>query len=659
MKRGNQAHFGQINQIDNDLILRALSEGVCVIGADRKIAFANLSAALLLGHASPSQIIKQPYDLVFFHRDKTLDENELAICPIQFALADGAVSQINEEVFLRADGSELLVEYRCTPVSEGDEIAGAVVTFQDITERRELALVIAAARESALEAARAKAAFLANMSHEIRTPLSGIVGTANLLLDTNLSDEQRKYLQTLQSSVELLMETVNDILDFSKIEAGRLELEMIDFRLDELVEETIKLFKTSADKRKLGLNYTVADDVPKAFTGDANRLRQVLNNLLSNAIKFTETGEIRLEISKAREKDAAEVLLFEIFDTGIGINETQLERLFQPFTQADASTTRRFGGTGLGLAICREIVEMMGGEIGGESETGKGSRFWFTVPLVPGSGFQVPSSSKQNGTSNIRHGTLKILIAEDDAVNREITSKMLEHIGYQTDLAENGAEAVRKANEKDFDLILMDCRMPEIDGFAAAEMIRAGEKAHRPKIIALTAFSARTEREKCFAAGMDDYLQKPITKNDLEKILYQHFPKENYALNLDLDENFGQHSLAEIITPEILQNLLAIESRGEKNFVYEILQIYCENAENQIAELRSDLHRRDAKSIARRAHSLKGSSANVGLEKLTDAFEELQTSAVLGDWERVVALTAEIIEKFEDIKQKVFGRGNL
>ncbi len=660
--QGKKSKIGQLEIIDNDLILQSLSEGVCVIDAARKFRFINYSAAELLGYKS-ADLIGKNYDLVFFQRDKSFSEEELAICPIQFTLTEGAVSHINTETFFRADGSTFLVEYVCSPIFEGIEISGAVVTFQDITERRDIEAAVSEARVAALEAARTKAAFLANMSHEIRTPLSGIVGTANLLLDTDLTDEQRKYLQMLQKSVELLMGTVNDILDFSKIEAGKFVLETIDFNLHGLLEETVNLFKTSANKKNLQLNFTINKEISKDFRGDANRLRQILNNLLSNAIKFTETGEIHLKVSKSEEIELQTVLRFEIADTGIGIDETQKARLFQPFTQADISTTRLYGGTGLGLAICKEIVEMMNGEIGVESEIGKGSRFWFTVRLIPNFKFQILNQeileNDKDQRSKTKDQKLKILIAEDDQVNREVTSKLLEHIGYESEFAKNGAEAVKKCVETDFDLILMDCQMPEMDGLAATTAIRRTEKKHRPTIIALTAFSAEAEREKCLRSGMDDYLCKPITKKELIGVMNKYFQRENSMTNLDLEANFVQHSLSEIIVPERLQTFLAIESRGEKDFVFEILQIYCENAEKQISLLKNDLQNREAKTINRRAHHLKGSSANSGLEKMTELFEDLQNQAILENWERIESLISETTENFEFIKQRVFEREDL
>ena len=672
MIQRQQNEYGQNQSDRSELILQSLSEGICVIDAERKITFVNPAAARLFG-CEASELLDKNYDLAFFHQDKTISEADLAVCPIQFALTVGATSHINTEIFFRADDSDFLVEYVCAPIFEDAEITGAVVTFQDITERRDIEAIISQARESALEAARTKAVFLANMSHEIRTPLSGIVGTANLLLDTHLTEEQRHYLQMLQKSVGLLMETVNEILDFSKIEAGKFALETIDFNLRETVEESINLFKVPANRKNLDLTFTIENDISDVFRGDENRLRQVLNNLLNNAIKFTESGKILLSITQLEKDNQQTTLRFEVTDTGIGIDAEEKSRLFQPFTQADVSTTRRFGGTGLGLAICKEIVEMMSGEIGVESEAGKGSRFWFTVRLVSGFNFQVLGEDeikdtknkeingkvKDSETWNVKPETIKILIADDNEINREVIRKLLELIGFQCETAENGTQAVKKSAEENYDLILMDCQMPLMDGLTATKTIRQTEKSPRPKIIALTANSAGTEREKCRLAGMDDYLSKPVTKNDLVGMLNKHFSTEKVLPNLDLKQNIVQHSLAELIAPEILKSFLEIESRGEKNFTFEILQIYCQNAEEQISELQNDFRNRDMDSIERRAHSLKGSSANTGLEKLAEDFAILEGFLGSGSWRKIENLLVEINHDFAEVKQQTYSREHL
>lgn len=633
----------------NDLILQSLSEGVCIIDAARKIVFANDSAAKLFD-CEISKLLEKNYDIVFFGQDKTLSEEDLAVCPIQFSLTDGATSHIKTESFRRSDESSFWVEYICAPIFEDGEIIGAVVTFQDITERRDIESAINEARESALEAVRTKTAFLANMSHEIRTPLSGIVGTANLLADTELSEEQRNYVEMLKKSVDLLMETVNDILDFSKIEAGKLRLEMVEFNLPETVREIVDLFKPSANKKGLNLEYEIENGIAENFRGDANRLRQILSNLIGNAVKFTENGEISLKISKENNSEVPAKMRFEVSDTGIGIGEMQKQRLFQPFMQADISTTRRFGGTGLGLAICREIVEMMQGEIGVESEIGKGSKFWFVVPLVPSFKFQVPSEDSESKLE-----TLKILVVEDNEISREIICKLLEQIGFQAETAKNGAEAINLLTEKTFDLILMDCQMPEIDGYAATETIRRNENSQNPpKIIALTANIEEIERERCLQSGMNDFLNKPLTKEGLVKIIKKHFPNQKALSNLDLRENLIQDSLSKIIDQKTLDNFFTIESRGEKNFLSEILTLYCENTEKRLAEFDEILQNRDLESVKKLAHGLKGSSANAGISSLVRLFEDLEKQCDFENWEQISHLITEIKQNFATIKKTIF-----
>lgn len=644
--------FGQNQIIDNELILSSVTEGICVVNTAKKIIYLNSSAAKMFGSEN-SDLIGQDYDRVFFHCD---GEIENLTCPISFALTEGETSHVNAETFFRCDGTSFLVEYVCVPLIENERIIGAVTTFQDITERREIQAAIAHSRESALETANTKAAFLANMSHEIRTPLNGIIGTTNLLLDSDLTQEQHHYAAMLKTSADSLLEIVNDILDFSKIEAGKRELEAIDFDLHQVIENTVNFFTILARKKDLHISFEIEENVPAKLHGDSNQLRQVLNNLISNAVKFTETGEITVRISNQKEIFEQVLLRFTVSDTGIGIDEAAQEKLFQPFVQADVSTTRKFGGTGLGLAICKQIVELMQGEIGVKSEPNKGSHFWFTATFqvqspkpkvqIPDTGFQIPDSGFQS---------LKILIAEDNPVNRELTQKMLEQIGFSTEIADNGLEAVKAAAETNYDLILMDCQMPEMDGFEATAAIRQQtSKEHCPKIIALTANAATGERERCLDAGMDDYLCKPITKEDLRETIEKHFHAEILKKTLDLKQKLVQHRLTKIIDAETLNHFLEIESNGEENFAVEMLEIFCNHTEKKLLELQKDLQSRDAKAIQQIAHNLAGSSASIGIAVLSSLFENLESAVETNNWNRAENHLASISQKFENIKREVF-----
>jgi signal transduction histidine kinase/CheY-like chemotaxis protein len=381
---------------------------------------------------------------------------------------------------------------------------------------------IAADREVALVAAQAagqaKMRFLANMSHEIRTPLNGIIGMAHLLARTPLEDEQRRRVDALLHSGEHLLTVVNRVLDFSKASAGKLELKRQPFELRRAIGEAISLFVTSAEARGIALTTRVAPDVPAWVEGDAGRLTQVINNLVGNAIKFTEKGRISLEVSRvpatATAAAAPPRLRFEIRDTGIGIAPQDQARLFEPFRQLDDSATRRHGGTGLGLAISRELVVLMGGEIGLESRPGEGSLFWFTLAL-PETRAMAPPPARATGTVRLAG---RVLLVEDNALNLEIARTLLAVQGLDVCCAVDGAEAVRLAAAETFDAILMDCQMPVLDGFAATARIRQHERSAglpRVPIIALTASALEGDRERCLAADMDDYLAKPFDPGQL------------------------------------------------------------------------------------------------------------------------------------------------
>jgi PAS domain S-box-containing protein len=403
------------------------------------------------------------------------------------------------------------------PQRVGGEIVGRVWSFHDISERRRLESELASALNQAQEASRLKSAFLATMSHEIRTPMNGVLGLTELLLDSDLDATQRRHLLALRESGRTLMALINDILDFSKIEAGKLDLEEVDFDLAECLRGASDIVSSAARAKGLALRLRVADGVPSRVRGDSLRLRQVLLNLVGNAVKFTDRGTVTIAVDRAGHGR----LRFSVADTGIGIDPSARHKLLHPFSQADSSTTRRFGGTGLGLAICAQLIGLMDGALDFESRVGAGSTFWFEIPLPAArSANPSPASAHPPAETAVVAAGTRVLLADDTRINRLVGTALLQRLGCRVDVVNSGAEAVAAVRRTRYDAVLMDCVMPEMDGFEATDRIRRleGLDRHTP-IVALTASAMVGDREKCLAAGMDDYLAKPLDQRALVQVL--------------------------------------------------------------------------------------------------------------------------------------------
>lgn len=514
-------------------------------------------------------------------------------------------------------GGEDLTEY----VAFATLAAGIIRLLLSVNEaerlrsrERSLSANLARARDKAVSAAAAKSSFLATMSHEMRTPLNAFIGMNELLLATDLDRVQRDYAERAAASGALLLDLITDILDFSKIEARAIDLAPTAFNLKQLVSSTVTILSFAAESKGVRITYEYDPALPSHVVGDSQRLRQVLVNLLGNAVKFTSAGEVKVRVARGTFENAVR---FDVIDTGIGIPAEALDRIFEPFTQADASTTRTHGGTGLGLTICTALIGMMGGRIQVISEVGAGSTFWFEIALpatqpAPQTAWPITAASAQEDAHPDASGSgvLRVLVAEDNSTLRLLSAQVLSKLGHHTTVVANGKQALEAVHRESFDVVLMDVHMPEMDGLEASRRIRAaGDGISQPRIIAITAGVTTQDRDDCLAAGMDGFVTKPFTPRDLRAAF-------------DSLETDGP---APASAAPATNDLSALDDLGAKNKA-DVLRTFLVSSAEDVQQLSDAVSRRDGARAVAVSHRLRGASLAIGAHRLAEACSRLELS---------------------------------
>lgn len=619
-------------------IINSSLDGFIVIDEAGKVVRWNENAASIFGWTAEEAIGEVLSTLIIPEELREAHERGMKH---YLATGEGPVLRKRIEVpGLKKNGEKIDCELTVIPIQlEHSRIFGAFV--RDITDEKIAQKALVTARESAEISAQSRERFLANMSHEIRTPLNAINGMTELLRRTPVNAEQEEYLDAIGASISNLLVMINDILDLTKIEAGKIALEHIGFDLRKWLIRLLKPEKAKANEKGVDLQLQVDDSICKVLLGDPVRLCQILLNLTSNALKFTPSGTVCLKVEMLEDEGLTNELLFTVSDTGIGINKEKLENIFESFTQADESITRRFGGTGLGLAISKKLVNAFGAELEVDSQPGKGSTFSFRVVFEKGNEEDLQKSQREELKPGQLDG-VHVLLVEDHEVNRFFLKRLLTDIGLKISTAENGKEAVDRVKLGGLDLVLMDMQMPVMDGLEATRIIRKDLQSKIP-IIALTANVTAAHKRRCLEAGMDDYLPKPFETAALLRKISRLLPASEVKIEAVKETKKTEEKITDG-NAEVRFDLSTLKemAKGDEAFVAKMIQLFVDRTPPSILSIREHFDKDEREEIQRIAHKLKPSMDYLHIEPLTTDIRELESTAVSATHEELEELIAKV-----------------
>ena len=624
-------------------ITDTMGEGLFCQDLSGRCTLLNREAVRLLGWTLDELQQLSFHDAVHF-QDGQGNRIPRSACQAVNTVMGGEVYRSEDEFFTHKNGTMFPVSLVSVPLWQDGCITGFVSLFQDITARKQSELEMRQARELAEQASAFKSDFLATMSHEIRTPMNAIIGMSYLAIQTQLNDKQRDYIQKIEASATSLLRIINDILDFSKIEAGKMLFETVEFALDDVFESLMMV--TAGEARRKGLDLVISQqpDIPEVLMGDPLRLGQILTNLVGNAVKFTRTGKVTVSAAIQEKTDDTVKLVITVSDTGIGMTETQLQHIFDSFSQAESSTSRTYGGTGLGLAISRQLIELIGGAIAVESTPGMGSRFQMVIPF----GFCASCRRQRRCDGAAPRERLepvagaKILLVEDNLINQQIATELLTSWGMEVVPAFDGREALEALEREPFDLILMDIQMPNMNGYEASAVIRAEKRFAGLPIIALTAHAMLSDREQILAGGINDHLAKPLVINELADMLLRWLPRRS-AIQLPLSEPAAAprsepEAVADRFT--LVREVLDIDAvlervAGNEELLARLLGKFHDGYADALQRIRVLLQKDDRQEAMMQAHALAGSAANMGAMEVSAAASALEHEVRYGDAESI------------------------